>query len=161
IVFDVPAGFAPCWDSGLEQAICPAGEGNLAPVLGFLVVENVVEQPCSELLRDPPPDSLEELVAAISSLDGFEATPAVDVSIDGVAGKRFVVTAPDSLGCQRLTWSTAERTNGVGIGEVNELTIFDIDGSFVMVSLAHFPTDPPRQSLLALREVVDSIRISR
>ena len=161
IVFDVPAGFVPCSQSAVEQAICPAGEGNLAPTLGFLLVENVVEEPCSELLRDPPPDSLEELVAAISSLDGFEATAAVDVSIDGVAGKRFVVTAPDSLGCERLTWSTAQRTNGVGIGEVNELTILDIDDSFVMVSLAHFPTDPPRESLFALRQVVESVRISR
>jgi hypothetical protein len=161
IVFDVAAGFVPCWDSGLEQAICPAGEGNLAPMLGFLLVENVVEEPCSTVLRDPPPGSVEELVAAISSLEGFEATAAADVSIDGVTGKRFVVTAPDSLGCQRLTWSTAERINGVGIGEVNELTILDIDGAFVMVSLAYFPTDPPRQSLADLRQVVESIRISR
>jgi hypothetical protein len=161
IVFDVPAGFVPCTFSEVEQVICPAGEGNLAPALGFLLVQNVVEEPCSELLHDPPPDSLEDLVAAISSLDGFEATPAVDVSIDGVAGKRFVVTAPDSLGCQRLTWSTAQRTNGVGIGEVNEITILEVDGSFVMVSLAYFPTDPPRESLAALRQVVESIRISR
>lgn len=161
IVFDVPAGFVPCSLSAVEQGLCPEGEGDLAPTLGFLVVENVVEEPCSELLREPPPGSLEELVAAISSLDGFEATPVVDVSIDGVAGKRFVVTAPDSLGCERRTWSTAERTNGVGIGEVNELTILDIDGSFVMVSLAHFPTDPPRESLVALRQVAESIRISR
>ena len=161
VVFDVPAGFVPCTFSGVEQGICPAGEGNLAPALGFLVVQNVVEEPCSELLRDPPPGSLQDLVAAVSSLDGFEASSAVEVSIDGVDGIRFVVTAPDSQGCERLTWSTALRINGVGIGEVNELTILEIDGSFVMLSLAYFPTDPPRESLAALRQVVESIRISR
>jgi hypothetical protein len=161
IVFDLPEGFAPCSGSVVEQGICPAGEGNLAPALGFLLVENVVEEPCSDLLRNPPPDSVEDFVTAISSLDGFEATPGVEVSIDGVTGWRFVVTAPSSIGCERLTWSTAQRTNGVGLGEVNELTILEIDSAYVMVSIAHFPTDPPRQSLLALRAIVDSIRISR
>ena len=161
IVFEVPDDFVPCGISEEERGICPADEGDRAASLGFLVVENVVEEPCSELLRDPPPASLDELVAAISSLDGFEATPAVDVSIDGVAGKRFVVTAPSRLGCQWLTWSAAERINGVGVGEVNELTILDIDGSFLMVALAHFPTDPPRASLGELRQVVESIRVDR
>jgi hypothetical protein len=135
--------------------------GNLDPALGFLLLENVVVEPCSDILRDPAPESLEDFVAAISVLDGFEATPAVDVSIDGFRGKKFTVTAPARMGCDRLTWATAERINGVGIGEVNELTILEIDGELVMFSLAHFPTDPPRQSLMALRAVVDSIRISR
>jgi hypothetical protein len=161
IVFDLPAGFMPCTSNRLEQGICPTAEGNLAPALAFVLVENVVREPCSDLLRDPAPGSVDEFVGAISSLSGFEATSAVDVSIDGFSGKRFVVTAPSSLGCQRRTWSTAQRINGVGVGEVNELTILEIDGAFVMVSLAHFPTDPPRQSLMALREVVDSIRIWR
>lgn len=161
IVFDLPAGFGSCSDSPVERAICSLEEGNLAPALGFLVLENVVEEPCSDVLRDPPPDSVEEMVAAISSLDGFEATSAVDVSIDGFSGKRLVVTAPTRISCDRLTWATAERINGVGLGEVNELTIVDVDGVLVMFSLAHFPTDPPRESLGMLRQVVESIRISR
>lgn len=161
LVFNVPDGFVPCGMSEDERGICPAGEGNRAAALGVMVVENVVEEPCSDVLRAPPPASLDELVAAISSLEGFEATPPVDVSIDGVAGKRFVVTAPSRLRCQYLTWSGAERINGVGVGEVNEVTILDIDGSFLMVALAHFPTDPPRESLAVLREVAASIRVDR
>jgi hypothetical protein len=161
LVSDVPDGFVPCGMSEAERGICPAGEGARAAALGVMVVENVVQEPCSDVLRDPPPASLDELVAAISSLEGFEATPAVDVSIDGVAGKQFVVTAPGRLRCQYLTWSGAERINGVGVGEVNELTILDIDGSFLMVALAHFPTDPPRESLAVLREVAESIRVDR
>jgi hypothetical protein len=161
ILLDVPDGFVPCGISDEERGICPAGEGDRAAALSVSVVTNVVEETCDDVLRDPPPASLDELVAAISSLNDFEATPAVDVSIDGVPGKRFVVTAPDGFGCQWLTWSTAERANGVGSGEVNELTILNVDGSFLMVALAHFPTDPPRESLLTLRQVVESIRIDR
>jgi hypothetical protein len=83
------------------------------------------------------------------------------VSIDGFAGKEFIVTAPRGAGCNLLTWATAERTNGVGRGEVNELTILEIDGAFVMFSLAYFPADPAPDGLGALRQVVDSIRIER
>ncbi len=156
IVFDVPAGYTPCSPSVVEQGLCVAPR---APALAFLVVENVVEDTCTEALRSPAPASLNELVTAISSLDGFEATPPVNVSIDGFAGKRLVVTAPSGLGCDLLTWATANRINGVGRGEVNELTILEIDGIFVMFSLAYFPTDPAPDGLAALRQVVDSIRI--
>ena len=158
IVFDVPVGYAGCTGSETEQGICAAVR---APALGFLLVENVVEQPCSEALRTPAPASLDELVTAISSLDGFEATQPVDVSIDGFTGKRFVVTAPSGAGCNLLTWATAERTNGVGRGEVNELTILEIDGAFVMFSIAYFPAEPAPDGLAVLRQVVDSIRIGR
>ena len=57
--------------------------------------------------------------------------------------------------------STARDSRGGSVGEVNELTILDIDGSFLMFALAHFPTDPPRESLAVLREVAASIRVDR
>ena len=161
IVFDVPSGFTPCSQSVAEQGICPAGEGARAPTVDFLLLENVVEQPCSDTLRDPPTDSVDDIVAAILSLEAFEATPPVDVSIDGFIGKELVVTAPDGIGCELHTWATSQRTNGVGRGEVNELTILEIDGAQVMVTIAHFPSDPPPEGLAVLRQVVDSIRISR
>jgi hypothetical protein len=158
VVFDVPAGYSSCTESVVEQELCTAVR---APALAFLIVENVVEEPCSESVRNPAPSSLDELVTAISSLDGFEATPPVNVSIDGISGKRFVLTAPGGIGCPLLTWSTSERINGVGSGEVNELTILEIDETFVMVSLAYFPSDPTPDGLAVLRQVVDSIRIGR
>jgi hypothetical protein len=162
IVFDVPVGFFSCSLSVVEQSICAAGGGDRTPpALSFLIVENVVEEPCSDILRDPPPDSVDDFVAAISSLDEFEATAAVDVSIDGFSGKKFMVTAPSRINCDLLTWATPDRTNGVGLGEVNELTILDVDGATVMIAIAHFPSYPPPETLSTLRQIVDSIRISQ
>jgi hypothetical protein len=124
--------------------------------LSFEIVENVVADPCSTEQLDPPVGpSVDDLVDAISSLDGFEATAATDVSIDGYNGKQFVLTAPahDEAACRDLyTWSTTTRQNGVGPGEVAEIQIVDVAGVRLLVALAY---PPPISS--ASRSTTDAI----
>ena len=102
------------------------------PRVTFQIVDNVRAPPCSdqetaELLDPPVGPSVNDLVTAISNLEGYEATASEDVTVSGFSGKEFTLTAPDTEGCS-ATWATAERTTGMGPNEINELRILDVDG---------------------------------
>lgn len=117
------------------------GEEGRAGELSFEIVDNVVADPCSTELLDPPVGpTVDDLVEALSSLDGFEATAAADVSIDGYNGKQFILTAPgpDEARCDDMsTWHTTTRQNGIGAGEVAEVRIVDVAGVRLLVSIAY------------------------
>src|SRR4029453_11560099 len=97
-----------------------------APV-SFLIVENVVADPCVNQGLDPPVGgTVDDLAAAIAGLPGFVAPTPADLTGDGDVGKKITFTAAAESACDSLyTWATANRTNGVGPGEVNRLNIVD------------------------------------
>jgi hypothetical protein len=163
ISFAVSTGWVTCSASAVEQGICYTPTGDPPTALAFLIVDNVVADPCSagEKGLDPPVGpSVDDLVTAISGLDGFASTAPLDVTIDGHPGKEFTVTAPNSIRCDWKTWATSDRTNGVGPGEVNMLRILDVNGTRVMISGAYHPSSPmAAEGLAALRQVMTSVRI--
>lgn len=161
ISFEVPEGWGACSVSAVEQAVCSRTSNSS---LSFLIVENVVADPCdgSEARLDPPVGpSVDDLVSAISSLDGFEATAPRDITVDGFDGRDFTVTAPASAGvCDLRTWATADRINGVSAGEVNLLRVLDVNGTRIVIAGAYQPGDPTAsETLSALRQIRDSVRI--
>jgi len=165
VVIDVPSGWSPCSSSPVEQSLCaaPTSATDIPPGVSFLFVNNVVANPCSDSYLDPPVGpTVDDLVAAITRLDRFEATAPVDIDIDGHPGKEFLVTSPLD-GCQGLlTWSTTNRTNGVGNGEINRIQVIDVNGTRIMVAGAWGPTTgivpaPPA----GLDEIIDSVRLPR
>ena len=151
LTFEVPAGSSACTVSAAEQGIClPVGDGTI--VVAFLIVDNVVADPCApdEKRRDPPVGpSVDDLVAAISNLKGFRATSATDISVDGFQGKQFTVTAPTRSGCELKTWATATRVNGVGAGEVNVIQILDVNGVRLVLTAAYSPQETSGEAALA------------
>jgi len=163
LTFDVPAGWFSCSPSPVEQAVCYEPSNN-QPVIAvsFLIVDNVVTDPCqdqegAELLDPPVGPSVDDLVAAISSLEGYEATTPQDITVDGFDGQEFTLTAPDVHGCG-ATWATADRTTGMGAGEINLLRILDVDGVRVLISGAYHPVTP-EADVAALQQVMDSVHI--
>src|SRR6185369_12933478 len=135
---EVPARWSECSLGPLEQGVCSAnGLGGVS----FMVIDNVVADPCSDVGLEPPVGpSVDDLVSAISGLNGFRATAPVDVMVDGHPGKEFTITAPASSPCGLLTWMGPDRTNGVGLGEANRLRIVDVDGVRVLIASAYSPT---------------------
>ena len=165
ITFTVPMGWHSCSDSLVEQSVCYTPT-DFAPDtrVSFLIVENVVADPCSpgeEPIDPPVGPSVDDLVAAISSLNGFEATAPVNVTLDGYPGKRFTLTAPQDPGCDLKTWATEDRTNGVGPGEVNLLHVLDVNGMRIVIAGAYYPEEPAAaERRAALEQIIASVQIS-
>jgi hypothetical protein len=133
--------------------------------VSFLIVENVVADPCSpgeEPLEPPVGPSVADLVAAISSLKGFESSAPVDLTIDGYHGKRFTLRTPQNPGCDLKTWATEDRTNGVSPGEVNLLHVLDVNGTRLVITGAYYPKEPAAaQRRAAIEQIIASVQISR
>jgi hypothetical protein len=143
IAFDVPDGWAACSASPVEQGLCAPQVNDAANSAGvpFSIIENVVSDPCGADLKRPPVGrSVDDLVTAISHLKGFQVTAPIDLAVDEYRGTQITVTAPASARCELHTWATADRTNGVGLGEANVLQIVDVDGVRVLIAGAYSPT---------------------
>ena len=162
LAFDLPAGWSSCSIGVMEQAICRSpAEDVFAIGINFLFIENVVSDPCyGGDLQDPPVGpTVEDLVDAVSSLEGFEVSAAQDATVDGYPAKRLTVTAPDESACGLYTWATPDRTNGVGESEINDLHIIDVDGVRILISAAYFPDLVTPEDFAAADEVLASIQI--
>ena len=156
LTFHFPAGWSGCSPTPLEQAIC----GTNGTSVGFMIVDNVVADPCVDVGLDPPVGpTVDDLASAIAGLEGFEATAPVDVIVDGHPGKELTLTAPpyQEVTCSLFTWGNSLRTNGVGAGEVNRIRIVDVDGVRVLIAAAYFPNgdepDIPADTLAILDAV--------
>lgn len=164
ITFDVPTGWLSCSSGPVELGACQSVSSTVPGVgVAFTIIDNVIADPCStnRALLDPPVgSSVDDLVAAISSLEGFEATAPTDVTIDGFDGKQFTLTAPSSPACEDMkAWATETRTNGVGAGEVQEMRVLDVGGVRVVIAGVYFPSNATLEQLSALQQVIASIQI--
>ena len=163
IAFDLQPGWTSCPDGidPKEQIICRFPGETTPPAavyLGFTVIDNVVADPCDDtVLLDPPVGpSVDDLVAAISDLEGFEATAAEDVTVDGFPAKRFTITAGPECGAAWVTPNGA--VNGLGADEINDLHVVDINGvRIVIVSAYAVDVDP--DELAAVEAVIASLQI--
>jgi hypothetical protein len=166
ITFKVPAGWHSCSDSYLEQSVCyTPTDFAFDTRVSFLIVGNVVADPCSpgeEPLEPRVGPSVDDLVAAISSLEGFEASVPVDLTVDGYQGKRFTLTTPQDPGCELNTWATEDRTNSVSPGEVNLLHILDVNGTRLVITGDYYPEGPAAtERRAALEQIIASVQISQ
>ncbi len=162
LTFVLPDGWAECSAGSAERVVCgpPSPSEPARPSVSFVLVENVVAQPCSGEPRDPAVGpSVDDLVMAITSLRGFQATRPVPVTLDGFAGRHLELTAPAAPACDLETWATAERVNGVGPGERNVLLIVDVDGVRLLVAGAYFPGVTSLESIAAVDEILASVRL--
>ncbi len=139
-------------------------------------IANIYADGCQWVLLDPPVGpTVDDLVAAWANLPGFAATAAVDVTVDGYAGKPLELTVPDyDLGGCKVK---------VGIGPVyalydfsgmsNEdapgyfawfrdphfqIWVLDVDGTRLVITANKVPTISP-QNRAALEELLASIQI--
>jgi len=161
ITFELPEGWESCSSGLLEMGACKAStDTEPGSGVAFLIVENVVADPCGppNVLLDPPVGpSVDDLVAAISGLEGYEATATLDINVNGFDGKQFTLTAPDNEGCG-ATWVAEGRTNGVGAGEINEMRVLDVDGVRVVITGAYRP-ETSEEQLSAIQQVIASVQI--
>jgi hypothetical protein len=165
ITFEIPSLEPPrewfsCSPSEVEQAVCFEWTTDMAAAVTYQIVDNVVaecsDQETAELLDPPVGPSVDDLVTAISNLEGYEATAPVDVTVSGFQGKEFTLTAVEH-GCG-ATWATADRVTGMGTGESNLLRILDVDGVRVVIAGAYHDSTP-EADVATIEQVMDSVQI--
>jgi hypothetical protein len=166
ITFEVPAGWHSCSDSLVEQSVCYTPADAIEDTrVSFVIVANVVADPCSpgkEALEPPVGPLVDDLVAAIASLEGFEASAPIDLIVDGYHGKSFTLTTPRNPACDMKTWATADRTNNVSPGEVNLLHVLNVNGTRLVITGDYFPGEPAAAGLrAAVEQIIASVQISQ
>ena len=158
--FEPPAVWFACSPSAVEQAVCNEWSPEQIVAVTFQIVDNVVagcaDQETAELLDPPVGPSVDDLVTAISSLEGYEATGPVDITVSGFEGMEFTLTAVRHA-CG-ATWATADRITGMGSGERNLLRILDVDGVRVVIAGAYHATTPEAE-VATMEQVMDSVQI--
>ena len=165
ITFTVPPSEPPltwfaCSPSPVEQAVCKESNTAAVTAVTFQIVENVVagcsDQETAELLDPPVGPSVDDLVTALSSLEGYEATAPTDITVSGFEGKEFTLTAVRHA-CG-ATWATADRVTGMGSGESNLLRILDVDGVRVVIAGAYHVSTSDEDAV-EMEGIMDSVQI--
>ena len=162
--FESPAEWYSCSSSPVEQAVCHVSnpDEDIPASVTFQIVDNVRTPPCSdqetaELLDPPVGPSVNDLVTAISNLEGYEAGFHEAVTVSGFRGMEFTLWAPGTEGCS-ARWATAERTTGMVPNEINEVWILDVDGVRVVISSAYHQ-ETPNAAAAAVLGIIGSVQI--
>jgi hypothetical protein len=147
-----------------------------APGVVFDGITNIYADACQWVLLDPPVGpTVDDLVAAWANLPDFAATAAVDVTVDGYAGKQFEFSVPDynAADCKRkagigrvyaiwdFTGMNKEDAPGYFAWSPNlhlQIWVLDVDGTRLVIGATTLPHTSP-QDRAALDEVLASIQI--
>jgi hypothetical protein len=132
-----------------------AHKGAEADIVGvqFAVISNIFADGCQHSPMTPPVGpAVDDLAQAWASLPQYDATPAVDVTVDAYAGKQLGFTVPEfnSSDCQDgvvLLWGVgadpafyAPAPGGMHI----EQRILDVNGTRLLISEYYTPTSSPQ-----------------
>ncbi len=139
-------------------------------------ISNIYVDGCQWVLLDPPVGpTVDDLVAAWADVPDFAATAAVDVTVDGYAGKQIEYTVPDYNAdeCKKkvgfggvfalydlpgLPIENAPGNWAKGPNEHLQYWVLDVDGTRLAIGVASYPSTSP-QDRAALDEALASIQI--
>ena len=125
---------------------CKAGEcEGFSRILTFELVEKTFADPCQAVLGPLLGDGVDELVSALTTLDGFSAGPVTDVSVDGYPGKSFELeyVGPAPASCVdggTWQWVSSARVNW-GPEARQRLVIVDVDGIRLVIGAVLYAGD--------------------
>ena len=137
----------------------------------FDVIPNIYADGCQWEPVDPPVGpSVDDLAEAWANLPQYAATAAVDVTVDGYAGKQIEFTVPDYniADCKAADspvfglWKAPDHAfpgfEAQGPNQHNQQRILDVDGTRLVITAYYFPSSPP-QDRAELDHVLASIQI--
>ena len=168
MTFNTPADWTVIdgW-SAYKDAAAAAGAGVL-----FDSITNIYAEGCQWVLVDPPVGpTVDDLATAWANVPSFAATTAVDVTVDGYAGKQFEFTVPDYTAseCRETKYGLWD-VPGTGGGDEPpgywaqlpnqhlQMWVLDVDGTRLVIGASTSPSTSP-QDRAALEELVASIQI--
>jgi len=110
-----------------------------------------------------PGPSVDDLVAALTSLKGFESTEPADVTLNGYEGKRVALTVPAdvdvrSSDCHDSKYSLWSGRWYQTAGQTDDLWILDVDGQRHVLTFST-ALDTPADLVEKLEQIRDSIQM--
>jgi hypothetical protein len=161
-IVSVPAGWS---GFGGFAIVGPGGSSGPTGVMIALMHDpRVVRDPCipsggSSSPTPSGPQSVDDLVAALSSFDGVTVTGVTDGTIGGFPGKRVDLTLPVERACgQHYVFDEPQGLFAQGSSDRWQVWIVNADGETAVVALTSFRETPP-EDLAAAHAIVDSMEI--
>lgn len=167
LALDIPDGAPPGWHAGKAAPDVAVLLWYTPPEItyGFRLwpAENVYADPCDPAAGEAEPPigpSVDDLVAALSTLPGFDVSPAVDVTVGAFRGKEIELTAvgPEEDCPDPIPWRGAEEIGGLEPGETVRLQILDVDGVRIVVWVVE-PDQRDAAVEAELDQILDSLRV--
>jgi hypothetical protein len=160
VTFAVPAGW--------KQYGWMVAKPTSSPTFGlvFDYVANIYTDTCPSVLVDPPVGpTVDDLASAWANLPGFDATAAIDITVDGFHGKQVEFTVPD-YNSEDCAYGDFKLLNAVGGGDYwaqgpnhhHKLWILDVNGTRIVIVASRFPDTSP-QDRATIDEILASIQI--
>jgi len=168
IGFDVPNRWeAHASDELADEVDFNKFRGDQTPAwVSFSLVDNVFSDPCHPVEMDPPlGPSVDDLVAALTSMADVETSAVTDVVVDGHPGKRFdfaTTVVPADAGCDDdvwlSLWSGPDGFLAQVPGPTNmRITVVDVDGMRLMMSTQSWD-DTTSAEVAEANAIIDSVR---
>ena len=166
VTVTVPAG----WTgevAGQYAAFLTSASTTGPATIAFTLSENVIADPCmNKGFLDPQPGpSVDDLTSALTHLKGVVATTPTAVTVDGVEGKQFTLTAPkESADCSGSVdgyelWALPlGHTFALGFGERMAVWVLDDHGTRLLVSRQTSPYTSA-QDRAAVRAILNSVHL--
>jgi hypothetical protein len=152
--------------------------GTAVAGLLFDQIGNIFSEGCQWVQLDPPVGpTVDALVEAWTNLPQFAATPPVDVTVDGYAGKQIEFTVPeynpvDCIATHYALWYSGDAPKpndpiadraapgfwAQGPNQHTQQRILDVDGIRLVITAQYLPSASP-QDRADLEEALASIQI--
>lgn len=166
---------APGWTSLPEYGGLLKGPDDDPPLSAMLLWSwpagttfHVYGDPCHwESSERTQAGTVDELAAALAAQPSRDGSNPVDVSVDGYAGKRVTLHVPEdwdhsSNDCDEQNFASYGVNGGgepsryhQGPGQIDELWILDVDGSFAILNAMYRP-DTPSELVEEMRGIIES-----
>lgn len=129
----------------------------------FTPVGNLLADPCESAPASPAVGpTVEDLALAAAALPGIDASPTLDATLDGRAGRLVEYVIPKDITCASGRFTIWRDPVGGGLwenapfGETVRMWILDVDGSrFVVTGVYHSTTSAADRA--ELQGIVDSL----
>lgn len=111
--------------------------------------------------RSVPGPTVEDFVAALDAVAGFESSDPVDVTVDGYHGKRIQLKVPDDTNmsdCQNGEYHGIEGWYNFSPGQTHDVWVLDLDGTR-SIFFTVYDANTPAAAQDELTQVGDSLEI--
>ena len=157
----------------------PDGAAVIGPFYGELYVYG---DPCqwSSTMPETPATTVDEVVAALTAQASRDASAAVDITVDGYAGKTITLHVPHDAAhtgghegfsdCDEgkfASWAGGGEPQSAGPsryhqgpGQIDELWILDVDGELIVID-AMYGAETPAEHVDELHAILESITFDK